>query len=299
MCLRVVFLSVCQKRMKLLDGKSVAEAMLCTLEIEVSHMGIRPGLGVLLVGDDAASHLYVSLKERVAERLGVRFEKRFLFESVSLEEAKHTIEGFNSDPNIHGILVQLPLPPQFPVDEILGVISPDKDADGFHPENERRFAAGKAAFPPVFPHAILELIRATGESLSGKRAFVLGNSYRFGDMMCRVLSREGIDAKHIPASEAASEQGLSELKAADIVISACGRERMITGVMLKEGVIVIDGGIVKDGARVTGDVDRASVEELDGWLSPVPGGVGPVTIACLFANVIEAAKRQKMGSEES
>lgn len=282
--------------MKLLDGKSVAEAMLRTLEMEVARMRIHPGLGVLLVGDDAASHLYVSLKERVAERLGVRFEKRFLFESVSLEEISRVIEGFNSDPNIHGILVQLPLPSRFPVDEILGVISPDKDADGFHPENERRFATGEVAFPPVFPRAILELIRATGEPLSGKRAIVIGNSYRFGDAMCRVLGREGIDAKHIPASEAASEQGLSELKNADIVVSGCGKERMVTGSMLKEGVIVIDGGIVKNGARVVGDVDRASVEELDGWLSPVPGGVGPVTIACLFENVIEAAKRQRTGS---
>lgn len=285
--------------MKLLDGKSVAESMFRTLEVEISKMGIRPGLGVLLVGDDAASHLYVSLKERMAERLGIRFEKRFFFESVLSEELKRTLRDFNSDPNIHGILVQLPLPPQFPVDEILGVISPEKDADGFHPENWRRFALGEVAFFPVFPRAILELVRSTGELLSGKRAIVIGNSYRFGDMMCQVFGKEGIDAKHIPASEVASLQGLSELKAADIVVSACGKERTITGVMLKEGAIVIDGGIVKDGARIVGDVDRASVEELEGWLSPVPGGVGPITIACLFANVIEAAKRQKIENKES
>jgi len=278
--------------LKLLEGRAVAEKILLRLEREIRRLNIRPGLGVVLVGDDAASHLYVSLKERSAEHLGIRVEKKLLLDGASQHDVENAIESFNQNTNIHGILVQLPLPPHLSTDEIVLKMNPEKDVDGFHPENERRFAAGEVAFFPVFPHAIFELIRASGAELSGKSAVVVGNSWRFGNMMCQVFEREGIHAKHIPCVECTSPQGLHELKEADIVVSACGKERMITGSMLKPGVIVIDGGIVKDGARVAGDVDRASVEELDGYLSPVPGGVGPVTIACLLGNVVEAAGRQ-------
>lgn len=280
--------------MKLLFGKPVAEEIYADLEREIREQNLRPGLGVVLVGDDAASHLYVTLKERAAARLGIRVEKKLLMESTSQSEVEKIIHAFNEDENIHGILVQMPLPEHISSDEIIQKIDPSKDVDGFHPENERRFKAGEPSFFPVFPRAILELIRASGEKLSEKSAVVVGNSWRFGDMMCQALSREGIRAKHIPCVECASLQGLHELKKADIVISACGKERTITGLMLSSGVIVIDGGIVKNGARVTGDVDRASVEELDGYLSPVPGGVGPVTIACLLKNVVEAAKRRSL-----
>jgi methylenetetrahydrofolate dehydrogenase (NADP+)/methenyltetrahydrofolate cyclohydrolase len=277
--------------MKLLEGKPVAEKIYTRLKREILEHNLHPRLGVILVGDDAASHLYVTLKERAAERLGIHVEKKFLMESASQSDVEKILDALNRDANIHGILVQVPLPVHISSDEILRTIDLRKDVDGFHPENERRFRAGESAFFPVFPRAILELIRASGEKLSGKNAVVIGNSWRFGDMMCQVLSREDIRGKHIPCVECASSQGLYELKQADIVISACGKERTITGLMLKPGAIVIDGGIVKNGARVVGDVDRASVEELEGFLSPVPGGVGPVTIACLLSNVVEAAKR--------
>lgn len=279
--------------MKLLDGKAVAEAIMIHVKEDIQRLEFRPGLGVILVGDDAASHLYVSLKERAADRLGVRIEKKFLLESTSQKDIESVIETFNADETIHGILVQLPLPAHISLDDVIQKINPEKDVDGFHPENERRFSAGEPAFFPVFPRAIFELIRASKESLREKRAVVVGNSWRFGNMMCRVLERENIQAQHIPCIECTSSQGLHELERADIVVSACGKERTITGMMLQPGAIVIDGGIVKEGARIVGDVDRASVEELEGFLSPVPGGVGPVTIACLFANVVEAAQRKK------
>lgn len=277
--------------MKRIEGKSVAEKIMLRLEGEIRLLKKRPGLGVVLVGEDAASHLYVRLKERAALRLGIRVEKRLFLENVTAKEVKEAIGAFNADSSIHGILVQLPLPTHLSGEDILGTIDPGKDVDGFHPENERRFSSGQEAFFPVFPHAILELIRASGVLLRGKRAVVVGNSWRFGNMMCEVLEREGVSAKHLPCIECASPQGLKELKQANIVISACGKERMITGVMLTPGTVVIDGGIVKEGARVVGDVDGASVEDLEGFLSPVPGGVGPVTIACLLANVVLAAKR--------
>ncbi len=279
--------------MKLLDGKSIAEAMLSRLEADIRILGFRPGLGVVLAGDDAASHLYVSLKERAADRIGIRVEKRFFLDMTPQTEIEAAIAAFNADENIHGILVQLPLPAHLSTDEVIARIRPDKDADGFHPENEARLSRGEEYLPPVFPQAIVELIRASGEMLHGKRGVVVGNSYRFGDVMCRMLEREGVRAVHIPCVECNSSQGLDALKRANIVVSACGKERTIVGTMLSPGAIVIDGGIVKDGMRVVGDVDRASVEELEGWLSPVPGGVGPVTIARLLENVVEAAKRQK------
>lgn len=279
--------------MKLLDGKSIAEAMLSRLEADIRILGFRPGLGVVLAGDDAASHLYVSLKERAADRIGIRVEKRFFLDMTPQAEIEAAIAAFNADENIHGILVQLPLPAHLSTDEVIARIRPDKDADGFHPENEARLSRGEECLPPVFPQAIVELIRASGETLYGKRGVVVGNSYRFGDVMCRMLEREGVRVVHIPCVECNSSQGLDELRRANIVVSACGKERTIVGTMLSPGAIVIDGGIVKDGMRVVGDVDRASVEELEGWLSPVPGGVGPVTIARLLENVVEAAKRQK------
>lgn len=279
--------------MKLLEGKLIADRMLTRLENDIREQHLHPGLGVILVGDDAASHLYVTLKERAAERIGIRVEKKLFLENTVQFDIEQAIDTFNGDSSVHGILVQVPLPAHIDTEAIINRMHIDKDVDGFHPENERRFLAGESAFFPVFPHAIAELIRASREPLRGKRAVVVGNSWRFGDMMCQVLSREGVEAKHIPCVECASEQGLRELKSADIVVSACGKERTITGVMLKPGTIVIDGGIVKDGARVLGDVDRTSVEELEGFLSPVPGGVGPVTIACLLSNVVEAAKRQE------
>ena len=279
--------------MKLLEGKLIADRMLTRLENDIREQHLHPGLGVVLVGDDAASHLYVTLKERAAERIGIRVEKKLFLENTVQSDIEQAIDTFNGDSSVHGILVQVPLPAHIDTEAIINRMHIDKDVDGFHPENERRFLAGESAFFPVFPHAIVELIRSSREPLRGKRAVVVGNSWRFGDMMCQVLSREGVEAKHIPCVECASEQGLHELKLADIIVSACGKERTITGVMLKPGALVIDGGIVKDGAHVLGDVDRTSVEELEGFLSPVPGGVGPVTIACLLSNVVEAAKRQK------
>ena len=284
--------------MKFLEGKLIAENMLNRLGQEIRARHLHPGLGVILVGDDAASHLYVTLKERAAERIGIRVEKKLFLENASQSDIERAIDAFNADHSIHGILVQVPLPAHIDTNAIVNRMNLEKDVDGFHPENERRFLAGEPALFPVFPRAILELIRAAQEPLEGKIAVVIGNSYRFGDMMCRVLSREGMQAKHIPCVECASEQGVHELKLADIVVSACGKERTITGSVLKPGVIVIDGGIVKEGTRVLGDVDRASVEELEGFLSPVPGGVGPVTIACLLSNVVEAAKRQLLSGEK-
>ncbi|QQS21286.1 MAG: bifunctional 5,10-methylenetetrahydrofolate dehydrogenase/5,10-methenyltetrahydrofolate cyclohydrolase [Candidatus Moraniibacteriota bacterium] len=278
--------------MKLLDGKQCSERMLAGLKDRIARLPVQPGLGVILVGDDPASHLYVRLKSVAAQRLGITLTRAFFPKDARQEEVEQAIEKFNADRAIHGILLQLPLPAPLDTDTLISRICPEKDADGFHPQNESRLFAGEETLPPVFPQAILELLRLSEESLPGKRAVVLGNSKRFLEVMVRLLSDQGVSLEtFLPDKTPLSEETVSAMRAADIVVSACGKPNLISGGMLKVGAVVIDGGIVQCGTRVMGDVDRASTEGLDIFLSPVPGGVGPVTIACLLSNVVTAAER--------
>ncbi len=275
--------------MKLLDGKQVSEDILVSVAQDICSFNLHPTLGVVLVGNDSASHLYVTLKERAASRVGIRVEKHFLSEYATQEDVESVIRSLNEDKQIHGILIQLPLPAHLDTDAIIGAMLPEKDVDGFHPENERKLLAGVLAFPPVFPRAILELARSSGEVLREKHAVIIGNSARFGDMMCAVFAREGVVSDFLFQSEYALVEGIESMKKADIVVTACGKAHMIKGHSLSSGVILIDGGIVTEEGKVIGDVDCPSVEHLGGYLSPVPGGVGPVTIACLLANVVMSA----------
>ncbi len=217
-----------------------------------------------------------------------------LFRSVILpaesseEAVMRTVGSLNVDEGVQGIIIQLPLPEHLrsATERIIAAVAPEKDADATHPEITRRFLAGEEDIvPPVFPRAIMELIASTGETLTGKRAAVVCNSRWMSEVMSEALRRQGIAAETIFQEEL--KEKIGTVKHADIIVTACGMTNLITGDMLRTGAIVIDGGIASlpDG-RVTGDVDRASVESLDVTLSPVPGGVGPVTVACLLANVL-------------
>lgn len=272
--------------MKLLEGKKIADRMLDKLADNIRQSGLRPVFAAVLVGDDPASHIYVNLKEKAAERVGIDFRKIILPESIVQEDLLREVRMLNDDTTVHGILVQLPLPEKFETQAIIDAIDPRKDVDGFHPENIRLFLENKENLTPVFPRAIMELIRFSDAILAGKRAVVIGNSDIFGQMMLSALSREGISGEFI--RHASLECCRAQVLAADIVVSACGIPKFITSAMLKSGAIVIDGGIAKVGDMVVGDVDRESVSDKDIWLSPVPGGVGPVTIACLLENVYKA-----------
>jgi len=201
------------------------------------------------------------------------------------------IELLNQDEEINGIIVQLPLPDGFDTQKIISAIDPQKDVDGFHPSNVKEFISGDGKIIPVFPQAISLLIKSSGEKLDGKKAAIVANSDEFGRIMQAMLGRENIASQYILAKNISSNLG--NIKAADIVVSAVGSPGLLKGEMFKDGAIVIDGGIEKIGKKVVGDVDFASLEDKNGFLTPVPGGVGPVTIACLLENVYLAFKAQQ------
>lgn len=266
----------------------MAERIFADTQKRIKEAGVTPGLAVILVGNDEASHLYVGLKEKAAARVGVRFEKYLFAEDVSHHEILTTIEKLNQRSDIHGILVQLPLPDGLPTDEIIATIDPKKDTDGFHQETIRQFLLGSYEKCPVFPRAIVELLRETGEKYHGEKGVVIANSELMGKVMQRALLCEGIDAQYVLSSQS-REDIAAKTREARVIVTACGKPRFLAGDMLHEGAVIIDGGIEHEEHRVVGDIDRESVELKCSFLSPVPGGVGPVTVASLLARVTDAA----------
>ena len=274
--------------MQLLYGKPVAEKILSVTKERIKQSGITPGLAVILVGDDIPSHKYVELKKEAALRLGIHFERHFFPQAASPQEIFERIEALNKQESIHGIIVQLPLPLGSPTDEIILRIDPKKDTDGFHPETIRRFLAGDKEACPVFPRALIELLREAKQELKGETGLALSNSQLMGQVLSQALHLEGLESQYVLGS-AARETLTLEAKKARVIMSACGTLKRITGEMTREDAIILDGGIVYVDGQVAGDVDRESVENKAAYLSPVPGGVGPVTVATLLARVTAAA----------
>ena len=275
--------------MKLLYGKPVADRIHMEIRERVGRLGMSPGLAVVLVGTDPASHLYVSLKETAAEADGIHFEKHFFVETVSEEEIIECIEQLNKNDRVHGIIVQLPLPAGFDTDHIIGMIDPKKDADGFHSNNTAHFLAGDSERIPVFPEALIEILASSETSFSGKKATVIVNSDHFGTMMRQACSNSGLETQVMLASTLVATP--DTCIDADVIITACGISNLVTGQNIMPGVILVDGGITKDSAgRTVGDIDAKSVEEKAQCLAPVPGGVGPITIACLLRKVVALAE---------
>lgn len=261
------------------------------LERTIKKNNLKPRLAVVLIGNDKASKLYVRLKAKVANQIGVDFSL-FKFSSKAKErEILKLLKHLNKDKKTNGIIVQLPLPGKLRTEKIIREINPEKDADGFHPENIKNFLARRSGTEPVFPRAIMALIESTGLKLPGKKAVVIANSEIFGRVMRAALSRKKISAQAILSQELTPKRKLIER--ADVVVSAVGKPRLITGDMIKKGALIIDGGIARKRGKTLGDVDFGSVAGKAGWLSPVPGGVGPVTVAYLLSNVCHMAKNQK------
>jgi methylenetetrahydrofolate dehydrogenase (NADP+) / methenyltetrahydrofolate cyclohydrolase len=272
--------------MELLLGKPVADAMLQSVAQRIRESGRIPGLAVVLIGVDPASEIYVSLKERAARSVGVHFERYTFPASASATEVKARIITLNARNDIHGIIVQLPLPPGFDADDIVAAIDPKKDADGFHPVTLRAFLTGNQSVPPVFPSAVLSLLAAAGNECRGKRAAILANSERFASVMEKALRDQGIEAQsYLPSMTIAK----ATLQAYDIIILARGVPRCFTPDMVRPGAIIIDGGITRVGDRVCGDAESGDFAALPGWITPVPGGVGPVTVASLISRVTDFA----------
>ncbi len=275
--------------MQILDGKKLASEILDSLKREIETIGVAPRLGVILVGRDEASKIYVSLKEKVALEIGIDFCLISLSENISEEKIINEIEKLNQNDSIDGIIVQLPLPKSLNKNRIINTIKPEKDVDGFHPENIKKFFSGKETFLPVFPEAIWELIKFSGEKLENKKAIIICNSDDFGKAMQETLKKNKVISEYFFGVDL--KKNIEKINKADIIITACGKSNLISGEMIKNKSILIDGGIVKNGKRVVGDIDFESVKNLEGFVSPVPGGVGPLTIACLLRNVFWANKK--------
>ena len=278
---------------QLLEGKKLAEKMQSEMKVRVNSLlekGKIPGLTVLLVGEDKASQVYVRNKERQATKVGIKSEIIRLPETISEAALIEQVEQLNEDASVHGILVQLPLPKHINEQEVLRKIDYSKDVDGFHPMNMGNFLLGNASALPCTPYGIMELLKAYDISLEGKNALVIGRSNIVGKPMALMLMEKNatITIAH------SKTKNLKELaQQADVLVVAIGRGHMITGEFIKPGAVVIDVGMNRDEAgKLIGDVDTASVMGIASYVTPVPGGVGPMTITMLLDQTIKKVEAE-------
>lgn len=280
---------------KLIDGKAIAALVIEEVKIAVAERkskGLpRPGLAVICVGDDPASAVYVRNKRKRTEEVGMLSVSHDLPKKTDEQTLLALIDKLNGDEAVHGILVQLPLPPQINAERVIERIHPKKDVDGFHPYNVGRLVLRMPTLRPCTPFGCMRLLKETGEALAGKHAVIIGQSNIVGRPMALelLMARCTITVCHSKTYDLPKLIG-----AADIVVAGMGKPRFVQGEWLKPGAIVIDVGInrLNDG-KLCGDVDFDSAKERASWITPVPGGVGPMTIATLLANTLEAAKWQE------
>ncbi len=289
---------------KIIDGNQVAADIRAELAEKVRQMKAQgkqtPGLAVVIVGDDPASLSYVRGKDRAAQEVGIYSRPIPLPESTSQEELLKLVGELNNDPQIHGILVQLPLPKHIDENKVLLAIDPKKDVDGFHPINVGKLLIGEPDFMPCTPHGVQELLVRSGNSPEGKHVVVCGRSNIVGKPVAAILMQKAPGANAtVTICHTGTKDIASITKQADILIAAMGRAGAITANMVKEGVVVIDVGVnrvedatKKAGYRLVGDVDFEAVKEKASAITPVPGGVGPMTIAMLLTNTVRAAEIQ-------
>ncbi len=283
--------------MKLFNGKRAAQKILKELGSEIKQSKIQPVLAVILVGDDEASKIYVRLKKEAAAKVGIKVRDFYFDVQAAEEEIIKKIKQLNEDNEVHGIIAQLPLPAILNTDRILGSINPLKDVDGFHQENRRLLEKGEPHFLPVLPLAILtalaEAVKNDLNKLKDRNILALVNSEVFGSTLKSVLEKEGVLIKYQVRNTCIVFGIEKEIQAADVLISVCGCPNLVKEEMIKDGVILIDGGITRyhDG-KVVGDVNRASVQVKASFLTPVPGGIGPLTVALLLRNVYLAATKE-------
>ena len=273
----------------LIDGKILAENIQDSIANEIAKEGLTPGLAIILVGDDPASHLYVKLKEKACKKVGIDFHKYYMEKDSTQEHLNEVIDFLNNDEHVHAILIQLPLPDHLDEDAAVARIKKSKDVDGFGPENLEDFLNNQSALIPGLAHGIYELITSTGESLEQKKAVVLANSEIFAKPILHMLDIKGASAEYANPNDPDLN---SQLQEADVVIVAIGKKWFVTPEMIKPGAIIIDVGTNNTEDGYFGDVDP-DVDEIASYRSPVPGGVGPMTIAMLLRNTLELYKKQK------
>ena len=295
----------------IIDGKTVAREVEAEVAAAVAALSYKPGLVAVRVGNDPASEVYVRSKAKKAEELGLRGEQRIFPDSLSEHDLLAQVAGLNADDAVDGILVQLPLPRHIDAKKVLDAIDPAKDVDGFHPVNVGRLHQGRDALVPCTPAGCIRLIESTGRKIEGLHAVVVGRSDIVGKPMAALLLQRNatVTTCHSRTSDLAAVA-----READILVAAIGKPFLVTADMIKPGAIVIDVGmnrvdqsfeaqlahdadksrlLAKNGSVLLGDVDYARAREVAGWITPVPGGVGPMTIAMLMSNTVEAARRRR------
>ena len=286
----------------IIDGKQLAADMRAEIKESVAELreqGVTPGLGVILVGEDPASRSYVTAKEKACEDAGIFSDDNRLPAEASQDEVMAMIERMNNDPKIHGILLQLPLPKQCNEKEALMAIKPEKDVDGFHPVNVGKMLIGEPCFLPCTPHGVVQMLARSGVETKGAHVVVVGRSNIVGKPVAAMLlqKKENANATVTVCHTGTKDMGYFT-RQADIVIVAAGRPATVTADMVKDGAVVIDVGVnriedasKKRGFRLAGDVDFDAVKEKASLITPVPGGVGPMTITMLLYNTLESARR--------
>jgi methylenetetrahydrofolate dehydrogenase (NADP+) / methenyltetrahydrofolate cyclohydrolase len=276
----------------IIDGKQIASDMRTRLKQEVqilSEQGKRPGLSVILVGDNPASQSYVRGKEKACRDLGIYSIVERLPNDTTEAEILDKIAGFNTNPDIHGILVQLPLPNHISEQNVIEAISPQKDVDGFHVTNVGRLQTGMESLIPCTPHGVIQMLKFMNVPIKGKHVVIVGRSNIVGKPLAALFLAENAT---VTVCHSKTEDLKAFTKQADILIAAVGKPNLITAEMVKEGSVVIDVGINRlENGKLVGDVAFNTVKEVAGMITPVPGGVGPMTITMLLYNTIEAAKR--------
>jgi len=277
---------------EIIDGNKIGEQIRAEVAKGVEELknskGVTPGLAVIIAGDDPASKVYVRNKQKACEKLGIYSEEHGLPGDVSEEKLLSVIDELNEDPKIHGILVQLPLPKQINPDKVLNRVSPEKDVDGFHPINVGKLMVGADTFVPCTPQGIMALLEYTGVEIAGKEAVIVGRSNLVGKPILQLLLQKNAT---VTVCHSKTNDLSSHTKGADILVAAVGSPQLINGEMVKEGVTIIDVGVNRVDNKLVGDVDFESVKDKAARITPVPGGVGPMTIAMLMKNVLKAAKQ--------
>ncbi|MDA9472890.1 bifunctional methylenetetrahydrofolate dehydrogenase/methenyltetrahydrofolate cyclohydrolase [Enterococcus sp. 5H] len=278
----------------LINGRELADKMQAAIKIEVQELekkGIQPGLVVLLVGENQASQTYVKNKDLAAAKIGIRSKVERLPETISEAELLNVIEQYNQDSDYHGILVQLPLPKHIDEEKVLLAVDPKKDVDGFHPMNMGHLFIGEPTMIPCTPYGIMKMFEAYDIDLEGKRAVVIGRSNIVGKPMAQLLMMKNAT---VTIAHSRTVDLPAVAKEADILVVAIGRGHFVTKEFIKPGAVVIDVGMNRDeNGKLIGDVKFDEVSELASYITPVPKGVGPMTITMLMYQTVEAAKKQK------
>jgi len=279
----------------LLDGKALAKTIQAEIAAEVTDFverhAVKPCLATVLVGDDPASEVYIRNKRQACERVGMESRHATLPATTSETELLRYVAGLNSDPAVHGILVQLPLPKQITETQVLIAIDPTKDVDCFHPENVGRLVQGRPRFLPCTPHGVQQLLVRNGIDSAGKHVVIVGRSDIVGKPLANMLVQKAPGADATVTVCHSRTRNLAEItRTADILVAAIGRPRFVTADMVRPGAVVVDVGINRTATGLCGDVDFAAVAEVASHITPVPGGVGPLTITMLLKNTLTACR---------